>query len=187
VAFPAVLDACVLYPFTLRDTLLRLAELELYEPYWSDRLLDELRRNLVARAIDEQAADRLIEQMLVAFDGATVPEAQIAAIEPSMGNHEKDRHVLAAAKAIGAERIVTKNLKDFPPEACDSLGIEAIHPDEFLLVLYEMAPDAVARAGIAHGPISQRPGTASSKASSGTTGIQGATWIAAPRARAFSW
>jgi hypothetical protein len=35
VAFSAVLDANILYPFSLRDTLLRLAELELYTPLWS--------------------------------------------------------------------------------------------------------------------------------------------------------
>jgi hypothetical protein len=37
----AVLDANVLYPFSLRDTLLRLAELKLYTPLWSERLTRE--------------------------------------------------------------------------------------------------------------------------------------------------
>jgi hypothetical protein len=31
--FAAVLDASVLYPLPLRDTLLRVAEIELYDPY----------------------------------------------------------------------------------------------------------------------------------------------------------
>jgi hypothetical protein len=50
--FRAVLDANVLFPFSLRDTLLRLAEPEptpapapLYVPLWSDRILDEMTRN----------------------------------------------------------------------------------------------------------------------------------------------
>jgi len=34
-AFGAVLDTCVLYPFSLCDILLRLADRELYDPYWS--------------------------------------------------------------------------------------------------------------------------------------------------------
>jgi hypothetical protein len=56
-AFVAVLDASVLYPLPLRDTLLRVAETELYDSYWSERILDEVIRNLVAdgRATEEQA------------------------------------------------------------------------------------------------------------------------------------
>ena len=54
--FAAVLDASVLYPLPLRDTLLRIAETELYDAYWSARILDEVVRNLVAdgRATEEQ-------------------------------------------------------------------------------------------------------------------------------------
>ncbi|MHB1486259.1 MAG: hypothetical protein ACYCS7_00925 [Acidimicrobiales bacterium] len=39
--YAAVLDACVLAPITLADTLLRVAERELYRPLWSDRILDK--------------------------------------------------------------------------------------------------------------------------------------------------
>lgn len=42
----AVLDTCVLLPMTLRDTLLRAAELGLYHVYWSMETLEELKRNL---------------------------------------------------------------------------------------------------------------------------------------------
>jgi hypothetical protein len=40
--FAAVLDASVLYPLPLRDTLLRIAETELFDAYWSERILDEV-------------------------------------------------------------------------------------------------------------------------------------------------
>jgi hypothetical protein len=39
--YAAVLDACALVPIALADTLLRVAERELYRPLWSDRILSE--------------------------------------------------------------------------------------------------------------------------------------------------
>ena len=42
--------------------------------------------------------------------------------------------------------IVTINLRDFPPEAMATFGIEAQHPDEFILHLLDLAPGVVARA-----------------------------------------
>jgi hypothetical protein len=44
-----------------------------------------------------------------------------------------DRHVLAAAIVGRADVIVTANLKDFPAEALAPHGIEAQHPDTFLI------------------------------------------------------
>lgn len=42
-----ILDACVLVPYQLADLLLRLADAELYDPLWSEAILDEVQRNLV--------------------------------------------------------------------------------------------------------------------------------------------
>jgi hypothetical protein len=55
-----------------------------------------------------------------------------------MPNEPKDRHVTAAAVKIGAQVIVTENLKDFRtlPE-----GIEAQSADEFLCCLFDLDPD----------------------------------------------
>ena len=142
-AFSAVLDANVLYPFSLRDSLLRLAELELYTPLWSVRILEEMTRNLVEQRITEEQAARIEEAMRQAFEEAEVDPAEIERLEPAMTNDPKDRHVLAAAVAADSELIVTFDLYDFPPEACDPVGVEAIHPDEFLLDLYDLDPEGV--------------------------------------------
>jgi predicted nucleic acid-binding protein len=132
--FPVVIDACALYPYSLRDTLLRLAEAEFFDPYWSDEIIAETRRCLIEiHGVPEEKADRMIENMTEAFDGATVPRERVEHFIPAMRNHEGDRHVLAAAAAIRAEQIVTFNLKHFAEEHTAPLGIEAIHPDEFLL------------------------------------------------------
>src|SRR5207244_12734299 len=60
-----------------------------------------------------------------------------------MTNHEKDRHVLAAAVRCGAETIVTYNLKDFPRAALAPYSITAQGPSTFLKNLYELDRDAV--------------------------------------------
>lgn len=134
--FPALLDACVFYPFTLRDTLLRCAERDLYQPYWSDQILDEATRNLVKDGLMSQAqAKRLMTVMNKAFPAATV--ADYAALEAGMRNDPKDRHVAAAALKAGARVIVSANVKDFRdlPD-----GFEAQTPDEFLCHLYDLDP-----------------------------------------------
>lgn len=137
--FKVVLDANVLFPFSLRDTLLRAADEGLFQVYWSDQIVDEVRRNLIASStVTVEQAQRLIDAMAGAF-----PEANVTGYEPliaSMRNHEKDRHVVAAAVKAGAQVIVTCNMKDFCelPE-----GVEAQAPDEFLCNLFDLAPETI--------------------------------------------
>jgi predicted nucleic acid-binding protein len=56
----------------------------------------------------------------------------------AMTNAETDRHVAATAIISQAQYIVTFNLKDFPEKALNNYNIEAIHPDQFLLMLCDM-------------------------------------------------
>ena len=60
-----------------------------------------------------------------------------------MTNHEKDRHVLAAAVKTGAEIIVTYNLRDFPDSSLAPYSIIAQGPSSFLTSLHDMDPPAV--------------------------------------------
>jgi hypothetical protein len=50
-----------------------------------------------------------------------------------------DRHVLAAAIRGRADLIVTVNLKDFPIDVLNRWGIEAQHPDEFLVNQFHLS------------------------------------------------
>lgn len=137
--FKVVLDANVLFPFSLRDTLLRAAAEGLFQLYWSERILNETERNLVATGtITGEQAARLRAAMTHAF-----PEAMVTGYEyliPAMPNHEKDRHVVAAAVKAGAQVIVTNNLKDFRELPG---GIEAQSPDEFLCNLFDLDPEGM--------------------------------------------
>jgi predicted nucleic acid-binding protein len=141
--FPVVLDACVLWPNSLRDTLLRLAETpRQYIPHWTDRIWDEVLRNLQSRrGLTPQQTDHLLSQVKEHF-----PEAFVTGYErfiDLMSNDPKDRHVVAAAVRCNAQVIVTSNLKDFQPEALAEWGIEAQHPDDFLLYQYDLNPAVV--------------------------------------------
>lgn len=140
----ALLDANTLFSAPLRDTLLRAADKGLYRPHWSDEILEEVRRNLIAtgRSTEEQA-QRLIGTIQTYF-----PEAAATGYEPlvpTMSNQLKDRHVLAAAVVSKAEIIVTLNLRDFPAESLSPFGIAALSPDRFLTDLFKMAPDVMAQ------------------------------------------
>lgn len=143
-AYAVVLDANVLYPFSLRDLLLRLAEQELYDVVWSERILDETTRSLIEdHQVTEEQATRLTEAMRRAFPEAAQDLDAIAVIEPTMPNHENDRHVLAAAVVSGAEGIVTFDRKHFPDAVIEPLGKQALDPDDFLCTLHDMFGEAV--------------------------------------------
>lgn len=136
--FVVVLDACVLFPFTLRDTLLRAAAEGFFQLRWSAQILDETERNLVSsKTTTAEQATKLRKRMESFF-----PEALVTGHEPlaaGMPNQEKDRHVAAAAVKAGAQVVVTSNLKDFTklPE-----GLEAQSPDEFLCNLFDLNPQS---------------------------------------------
>jgi predicted nucleic acid-binding protein len=133
-----VVDANVLFPLTLRDTMLRAAAAGFYQLRWSAQILDEVERNLVStRTMASDKAARLRAIMELHF-----PEAEVtgyAALVAGLRNDAKDRHVVAAAVKSGAQVIATLNIRDFKPLPT---GLEAWSPDEFLCHLFNLQPDA---------------------------------------------
>ena len=143
-AFVVVYDACVLYSAPLRDLLLRVARAGLVRARWSDQILDECFRSILEGRPDLNAGalertrslmNRAIADCMVSgyeglIDGLTLPDPN-------------DRHVLAAAVRAGAQMVVTFNLKDFPDEALAPYGVEAKHPDDFIIDQIGLAPGAI--------------------------------------------
>jgi predicted nucleic acid-binding protein len=139
----AVLDACVLLPASLRDTLLRLAERpRMYTPKWSNQIWAEVTRNLESRRkLTAENIAYLTAQVQLHF-----PEAEVEGYEKltaAMTNDPKDRHVVAAAVRAKAQVIVISNLKDFPRSSLAEWQIEARRPDQFLTDLYALDPKTV--------------------------------------------
>lgn len=154
--FPAFLDTCALYSSTLRDTLLRIAEAGAFRPLWSANVLAELKSVLEREAhLDPAKASRLVYQMQQAFPTAEVVDYR--GLVDAMTCHPKDRHVLAAAVAGGAQVVVTFNLKDFPALSIDPHDIGVVHPDAFLLDQLDLYPGRVGRALVGQLTAARRP------------------------------
>lgn len=133
--FTVVYDANVLYPSALRDLLVRVAQSGLVQARWTEVILDETFRNLKANRpdLDGSKLDRTRKLMCDAVRDCLVtnyePLEQMFAASPDAG----DAHVMAAAMKAQAQVIVTKNLKHFPVGLLEPWGIEAKHPDDFLM------------------------------------------------------
>jgi predicted nucleic acid-binding protein len=147
----AFFDANVLYPAPLRNLLMRLALRDLFRAKWSQSVHDEwieaalrdrpkLDRKKLERTralMDAHVRDCLVEGYEALIEGLVLPDPG-------------DRHVLAAAIRGGAEVIVTMNLKDFPAKTLAPYGIEAQHPDTFIMQFIDLDAGAVVAAAHEH-------------------------------------
>jgi predicted nucleic acid-binding protein len=116
----------------LADTLLRLAEPPaLYEPRWTNEILEEVTRTLVGRFGKTPEKARYRETALREFFPEAIVE-NYAHLAAEMKNHPKDRHVLAAAVACSADSLVTFNIKDFVLPGADALKVNVFGPSTFL-------------------------------------------------------
>lgn len=140
----AVYDACVLYPFHLRNILIQCAFDGLVESRWTDDIHDEWIRNLAANT-----PGLSIERLEATRDrmNAVLPEAAVADHRPLIADltlpDPDDRHVLAAAIAGKASIIVTWNLKDFPARNLVAHDVTSKSPDDFLTDLHAAFPEAL--------------------------------------------
>ncbi|MGW7519780.1 PIN domain-containing protein [Streptomyces sp. NPDC054796] len=143
-AFTAVYDANVLYPSTLRDVLIRVAQVGLVQAKWTDQILDETFRNLKKNRpdIDPHKLDRTRELMSGAVRDVLV-KGHEPLIEVLDLPDPDDRHVLAAAIRAKAQVIVTFNLSDFPAEKLSVWDVQAVHPDAFIEAQVDLSPQLV--------------------------------------------
>lgn len=145
----ACLDACVIVPVGLCDTLLTIADAGIYRPVWSDEIFGEVRRTVarIRPGIPPADLEDRLQAMDVTFRGARVAQARVAAALPSVPEDVDvgDRHVVAAAFAGQANTIVTDNVDDFAADVLlDRFGITVLRPDSFLVTQFEVNPIAAA-------------------------------------------
>ena len=129
----ALLDANVLYPASIRDILVQLANDDLFQAKWTADIhrewIEALLRNEpdlqrhklegTRELMDSKTRDALVTGYESLIDTLKLPDPD-------------DRHVLAAAIVGHCGVIVTEDLKHFPQEALDPYGIEVQRSDDFL-------------------------------------------------------
>lgn len=140
----AIYDANILYPAPLRDLFIRIAQTGIVRAKWTEMIHEEWMRN-VLKNNQRATAERLARTKKLINE--SVRDCLVTGYEDLIGALAlpdlDDRHVLAAAILSGASVIVTFNLRDFPREILAQFDIEAQHPDEFLLSLFDTAPAMV--------------------------------------------
>ncbi|MEI8409171.1 MULTISPECIES: PIN domain-containing protein [unclassified Kribbella] len=142
--FIVMYDANVLYPNSLRDLLIRIAQAGLVQATWTDQILDETFRNLKDHRpdLDPRKLDRTRELMNQAIRDVLVTGHE-PLIEILDLPDPDDLHVLAAAIKANAHLIVTENTKDFPPEVLIPWNLAAQTADDFVLGLIDLNRQAV--------------------------------------------
>jgi predicted nucleic acid-binding protein len=130
---------------------MHLALTGIFRAKWSNDVHEEWISNLLKNRPDltRQKLERTRQLIDMATLDALVEDYENLIPSLSLPD-ENDRHVLAAAMKSEAQVIVTMNLKDFPSEVLQQYEIAAQHPDDFVLQLIELAPDAVMAAAETH-------------------------------------
>lgn len=136
-------DTATLYPISLADLVLRLAELGMFELLWSDHLLDEVERVLVElKGLEAQRAGYFCECIRRAFPaGRVVPEAYMPLVASRTGPDPDDHVHSAAAVAGGATVVLSPDKTGFPPS--DIAPARRRNPDAFLTDLLRRYPQDV--------------------------------------------
>jgi len=144
-----LIDACVLYPTVMREVILGAAKLGLFEPRWSDRILEEWARATVKLGPEAEVFARGEIAMLgVAFPRAIVPVHQ-GLMKRLWLPDADDIHVLAAAVSGSCDGILTMNAKDFPRDTLSEEGLARFDPDGFCCRMLDEDPEGVR--GVAEG------------------------------------
>jgi predicted nucleic acid-binding protein len=138
--YTALLDACVLYPMAMADSLMSLATARLFAAKWTTQIEREWISALEANRPDLKGRLCLRQdQMRQAVPDWEIPEAAWQPLTEGLQLPDAgDIHVLAAAVAGHADCIVTANLKHFPRQTLEPFGIEALHPDQFIINQWDL-------------------------------------------------
>jgi predicted nucleic acid-binding protein len=138
-------DTSVLFPFSVMDLFLALAEDSVHQVLWSDELLEEWERVIVREhQRSPESAAAITDAIREFFDDFRVDPASYCSHIAKMPGPDADDHVhSAAAIAGGAEMLVTWDRSGFPTEDLAELGLRVTDPDAYLCELLDDIGDQV--------------------------------------------
>jgi hypothetical protein len=131
-------DSNELFPFTVMDLILTLAEDQLIEFVWTEELLDEWERVIIAGGKRTKESARSVSATIrKAFKDSRIdPEKYRNEVWPELP--DLDDRVHGAAASAGADVLLTRNLDDFSPHLLPKLIVTT--SDEYLTGLFRHRP-----------------------------------------------
>lgn len=136
-------DTATLYPISIADLILRLAEIGVIEFVWSDHLLDEVTRVLVDdKHLPRSAAVYFCDCIRKAFPAGRVPKSQYEHLLASRTGPDPDDHEHSAAAIAGrVDFLLSADRTGFPIR--DTQPARRRHPDDYLTEILGRFPDEV--------------------------------------------
>ncbi|MGH8907681.1 MAG: PIN domain-containing protein [Egibacteraceae bacterium] len=136
-------DTATLYPISLADLVLRLAEVGMFELIWSDHLLAEVERVLVAyKGLPPNRARYFCDCIRNVFPDGRVPPERYLPLVASRTGPDPDDHVHSAAAVAGGATVVLSPDKTGYPSR-DTSPARRRDPDAYLTQLLRRHPHDV--------------------------------------------
>lgn len=139
-------DTSVLFPFSVMDLFLALAEDSIHHVLWTDELLDEWERVIVREhQRTPESAAAVTNAIREFFDDTRIEPTLYRGRISTMPGSDHDDHVhSAAAIAAGADALITWDKAGFPPKELAELGLRVLDPDTYLVeLLDELGNDVI--------------------------------------------
>lgn len=135
-------DANELFPFSVMDLVLALAEDLLIDFVWTDELLDEWERVIVREGQRTPETARSVSEAIRRFFVTTRidPATYHHRVEDVPGPDPDDRAHTAACAYGGATVLLTRNRRDFPEEFLAGHGVTVMSADDYLTGLLRRRP-----------------------------------------------
>ncbi|MFT4258597.1 putative toxin-antitoxin system toxin component, PIN family [Microbacterium sp.] len=139
------IDTSELFPFTIMDALLNLAEDRLFIWVWTDELLDEWEEVIVREGTRTPESARSVTKAVQTYFGRyrIAPEIYGGNVTDDLSPDPGDRTHAAACIHGDVDVLLTRNLKDFRAPAIAQAGVQVMTSDTFLSQLLSHRHQAV--------------------------------------------